>query len=1055
MTIADWFNNWTQQASHAAVSAANSTGQGAAFQALPFASTMNDNLVGPLSGFMETYSTQISQQLSSQISYWAANTLTSPGALANYYSAISSANTFANLRAMQAAVQSSAASLSSIAQGVGVGSVIATPVLNFGQVWAQYGNQLGSTAFHQAFQNAGFEAASGLLIGAGATALAGATVPAWAALAGGLAVGWAAKGLGENISKLIGPINFPQVGGVLFENCDAVLTGVAEITGAYWDAASSSLVLVGKAGGNGSAIQFVLPAMDLEHLTVALRAALAGQSLGVSIDPPANYRYGDRSRAMMPEGSPLIVSYLGGTAGTLYGAIMFEADRLMKCLSIGKDNQTQKPFNAAVPGFQDLFQMSWDNGARSANHSWHRFWFVIDRVEIKKSPLTQALTFGDVRLKVLTEMELSCSANRVRVDPNDQAFALHLTTNYEAYAREFPILARLRELAKISALAKFLVNQNVPLDVGSLFDAPPVKVATPETTPSIIRTGSTLDGNITRHRQMSGGVDMDQYPIVSADTSGAADRLQQAAGAARPGMASDWYFQSSSGLLLAKALPLGEASPFRHMVVDHQFPAVNGLPPLMLKRVYDSSKLHSGQFGPGWNISHPFALTVFHSSGKRQEVLGPEEMATRQDSCLLLLHDSTNGLSHLYRKVAANGKTPEVLQFGRVTSQTLNPGSVSFQYDPADLIIKSADRFQLQRGSFSHIFDSAGRLLEICFGGRCQTRCEWQKARLVRLSNDAGQSYAFDYTREDSPRIKNIKVSTGQEFLYDYNIVGGLREVKLGLTVKEAYQYDIRCRLVQVRDGTDSVLAIANYTDTGGFINAAKDRIFLPTGATVTRTFLHGRVSSLTDDHGGRADFAYGSKGQLNSIMIHNRSGHIWKLEYQSNGTLKRLVDPLNRTIEFSNFNSELISDVILPDRRSVSCKRDVGGNLTEFVATTGESWRISTADLGRATSFVGPGKKRFNLSYLGNSLSTIRGPGVRLRCDPRKAASELNLSMFGREWMLKTSGTSDSTLIVFPGRRKQTVKRMENGVVIKNAAGVLSLTKTDGNGLNLAVRFD
>jgi hypothetical protein len=359
MSFWDTLSNWGQQSSQVFLgNAAGAAGQFTSANAFTITSAMNDYLVGPLSGFMGDYSAQISIQLGSQINSWAANVITYSGSFNSFPSAYSSANILSNLQSMQASVQSAEASISALATGIGAVSAIGTPLLSFGEVWSKYQNQLGTTAFQQAFQNAGFEAATGLLVGAGATALAAAfTLPAWAPLVGGIAVGLAAKGLGENISKLFGPINLPQVGGVLFDNCDAVLTGIAEITAAFWDAPSGSLVLIGKADVDGEVMRFALPAMDADHLKVALRAALAGQPLGVSIDPPANLRYGERSGQMLPDGTPLIVSYLGGTAGTLYGAIEFESDRIMKCLSIGRHNQTRKPFKASIPGFRDHFEM--------------------------------------------------------------------------------------------------------------------------------------------------------------------------------------------------------------------------------------------------------------------------------------------------------------------------------------------------------------------------------------------------------------------------------------------------------------------------------------------------------------------------------------------------------------------------------------------------------------------------------------------------------------------------------------------------------------------------
>src|SRR5208283_2903608 len=70
---------------------------------------------------------------------------------------------------------------------------------------------------------------------------------------------------------------------------------------------------------------------------------------------------------------------------------------------------------------------------------------------------------------------------------------LSRTNYYDDYAREFPVLARLKELAKITAAAKFFVRSGIQPDLSSLFLVSPVPVATPATTPGIsVRSPNTI-----------------------------------------------------------------------------------------------------------------------------------------------------------------------------------------------------------------------------------------------------------------------------------------------------------------------------------------------------------------------------------------------------------------------------------------------------------------------------------------------------------------------------------------------------------------------------------
>jgi len=337
----------------------------------------------------------------------------------------------------------------------------------------------------------------------------------------------------------------PTVGGILFENCAATVTEIDELSGAYWDVDTGRLVLVGRDSATREEKSLPLPGLDQEHFLVALRAALAGQPLGVSIDPPAEYRDGIMSGVTPPDGTPMLVSYLGHCEETLFGAILFEADRLLKCLDKGVHNETRKPVRASVPGFRPLLEMA--RPSDRTENVWHRFWFVVDKVELKHDASANAVVFGDVRLKVLTETEMRGRGGPGFVDSNDGAFALHLTEFYDDYARDFPILARLKELAKITSVAKLLANRQLAIDLGPLFGIPPLPTTTPSFTPGISVTSphveTSKEGNTihTRTVSMFGGVDMDPEPVLLPDRSGEARALRQRAEANRPGPSSAFH----------------------------------------------------------------------------------------------------------------------------------------------------------------------------------------------------------------------------------------------------------------------------------------------------------------------------------------------------------------------------------------------------------------------------------------------------------------------------------------------------------------------------------
>lgn len=300
-------------------------------------------------------------------------------------------------------------------------------------------------------------------------------------LLGGITINWSPTGFGISGTFLPGirglgisggkVITTPiGVGGVLF-NIGATLSDIHNIHGAYWDAAKQQLVLVGSKSGNGH--KMAVPLMNRDHLSVALRSSLSGQPLGVSIDPPKEYREGRNRNKHMPDGIPLIVSYLGHTEGTEFGSIMFEADRLMKNLGVGIDNETREPVIAHVPGFKTHLDML--EPGRQTGSNWYRFWFVTDKVELKRNSSGDSLVFGDVKIRVLTETQYQSGEKAEVSEPTAEQFSRHLTAHYDEYATEFLVLAKLKELAKIAAVAKYIANNVPTLDINRLLEYQPRK----------------------------------------------------------------------------------------------------------------------------------------------------------------------------------------------------------------------------------------------------------------------------------------------------------------------------------------------------------------------------------------------------------------------------------------------------------------------------------------------------------------------------------------------------------------------------------------------------
>ena len=714
------------------------------------------------------------------------------------------------------------------------------------------------------------------------------------------------------------------VGGVLFQNCHAVLTGIEELSGGYWDERTHALVLVGKGAENGHQRTFSLPPMDTDHLIVALRAALVGEPLGVSIDPPAGYRYGKGGQQMPPDRSPLIVSYLGHSEGTLAGAIFFEADRIMKCLSVGVDNQKRKPFNSNVPGFQSTFDMH-SNGDKSRNNSWHRFWFVVEHVEMKKSSNGSAFTFGDVKIAVKTELQMPGAPAGQTIDPVDMRFAEHLTRNYSEFAKEFPVFARLKELAKISAIASFVVNQNVSLDWGNILETEPMEVDTPETTPSILRSVTSQNGNVLYTHMMSGGVNLGVTPRIEPETAGEVSRFQRAASADRPSAASEWAFSEANTKFRAKAFNIGQKCAFRSIEIDHQFAVANGIPTLALKRVYRSSSVINGKFGSGWDLLVPWALTVMRGSGKKPEVLEPKDRSKQTvHPSVLFLRDGTTGATQTYRKISEGNGSLEP-SWALVDSQTISKERVSFNYNPGQIIQGQSNRFVLRRDGYVCLFDDTGHLIEMSNSTSRATRYIWNNGLLVVIENNTGQKYSLTYAN-GTDMINSIEASDGQKLEYVYDSKGCLVEVRIDSSVRAAYAYDCSKRLIEVSDSGGKAVRQATYSTQDEYIQGTLlEKIRSSSGAELECQFSNGRFDWVKDALDTHATATYGPKGNLWEVFVKTSAGNCWKFQYGTNRRLRKVIGPLGHATSFESAlegGTTRITHVILPGRRGITVPR-------------------------------------------------------------------------------------------------------------------------------------
>lgn len=275
-------------------------------------------------------------------------------------------------------------------------------------------------------------------------------------------------------------------GGVLLDRPAEVLFNLSNIRAAVFDRAAARLVLIGEQNT-------LMPAVVPQYLTVGLKCATERDGPGVSIDP-------SRTAGQMT------VRYIGPVEGTAVGYVMFEADRLLKSLSLGRDNVTGEPLSCPIPGFltvPELMKSSFD-WSPSEDAAFLRFWFVPRRVAVQLNQAGNAAVFEEVALEAKEEVLAPNAPEAVHEAAAD--FARFFTEHYDEFAMEYSALAELKQVAQAVALARWLVDEGIPVP-SSLLTVDDRDVETPTSTPAIA-VGLNARGVGGATFRIVGGVDL-------------------------------------------------------------------------------------------------------------------------------------------------------------------------------------------------------------------------------------------------------------------------------------------------------------------------------------------------------------------------------------------------------------------------------------------------------------------------------------------------------------------------------------------------------------------
>ena len=309
-----------------------------------------------------------------------------------------------------------------------------------------------------------------------------------------------------------------------------------EIRGVVYDKASQRLVLVGE-----RAVK--VPILHESDLAMALWLTFGPRQADpqFSLDPadPRN-----------PRGKWLKAVYLPiEMAGTPFGENLFEADWLMKQLSFAVKVTADGKMEArklAIPNFKSVRDLMMDAGHLPQDqHQWARLWLYSDKMIVELKDDTLSFVTATIGVRSCKQVVDPTSPTGLRDADCDKVtvesqWAKQFTARYGEVAKELPEFARLTELAKAVAIAKWLKKEGVAVDldwVVNQVNKRTIKGTAQVTALSVNWTSQQrLPFNdsrgqgiqtITRTLNLFGGVDLTVKPQYVPD-KGAAKALQQA-----------------------------------------------------------------------------------------------------------------------------------------------------------------------------------------------------------------------------------------------------------------------------------------------------------------------------------------------------------------------------------------------------------------------------------------------------------------------------------------------------------------------------------------------
>jgi RHS repeat-associated protein len=738
---------------------------------------------------------------------------------------------------------------------------------------------------------------------------------------------------------------------------------ITRITSALFDPVSRQLILSGENDPS-------LPPFDMDDFVVALRAIYQQHqdpavSIGTESSNIPNYKK---------------VRYDGGTVGTSFGRTMFAADYALKTLSIGRDS-TRTTVALDLEDYKSAVDWTLELDPLVVGAQWNsRVWFVPGKVEISKTADGSGILIDEIIIVVQSESKFfGRSGNQAGLE----AFAGYLTDHYANLADRYASIRRLPQLAKLVAIAKWMRDHHVPVDL-SWMDSYRLKEVE---TPDLVKTSSTERRKDTGgtwgvvRLVMEGGVSFREPNAYEVDDAQVAEmKTEVLVSRPRHGDRDSWTFQAAGKEHRAVGVVLGRSRRDGQLALAHtDLQPVVGRAGPQLTRYYGSFDIRSGSFGRGWSAV-PYALQF------RRELTGASgETGRVEEGMVAVLEDRLNGRYEPYaigsHFAFSGGGGQRLRRSFDGTLALTQTGGGKLDFDAEGRLTGITDRsgnhtfYRYQEDRLVAIADSSGREIHLYYdgegrvaqgvapgGGVVHYRYD-ESGDLVRVETPDGQQLAYRYSADH--RLVQGDLGTPQSFQVFYDPAGRVRAFQDGEGHAVAFDYDLNTYQTTAVDRQGQVYT-REFDET---YRMRREVDAQEQGVALVYT-PEGDLEKLSSASGYSLDFAYSQDGDL--IELRGPLGDRFRLDYNQEG-LAVVQDPngLSRGLIYDRHGRLVeIADDAKP-------QRDVMGKITGFEETA-HSTELSYNQVGLLAGVTNAGGQTFRLERddAGNLLRVSGGDG-------------------------------------------------------------------------------